>query len=304
MSAVSPPAMERVAPRQQGNWDWRAASNFNGGGAGGGLLAWAALAAAFGVDARGLTLAALVLLAFGLTCVWFEIGRPLRALNAFRHFGASWMTREASLAPPLFVSGLLAAWAGHVLLHILAGALGMLFIYAQARILAADKGIAAWRHPLCQSLVVTTGVTEGAGLLLCAAPFAPKLAVAGIALCLLVMLRLTVWRRYRAGLAGTGAPTGTIRALAAIDRELFWLGSLVPAILALLAAASGSPPLAVAAGALAVLGGWRCKFTLICRAAFTQGFALPKMPVRGVRNDRPAGAIRPGWAGANDAGRK
>ena len=37
----------------------------------------------------------------------------------------------------------------------------------------------------------------------------------------------------------------------------------------------------IAAGAGAVLGGIVCKFTLITRAGYQQGFALPKLPRRG-----------------------
>jgi phenylacetyl-CoA:acceptor oxidoreductase 26-kDa subunit len=48
-----------------------------------------------------------------------------------------------------------------------------------------------------------------------------------------------------------------------------------------------SPALAawlpLAAGALALAGGWWFKYTLVTRAGFNQGFALPVLPVRGVR---------------------
>ena len=64
----------------------------------------------------------------------------------------------------------------------------------------------------------------------------------------------------------------------------------IPASLLLLAlVASGSlgsasvaPALAVAGFAAVFAGAW-LKFTLITRAGFNQGFALPHLPVRGVR---------------------
>ena len=33
----------------------------------------------------------------------------------------------------------------------------------------------------------------------------------------------------------------------------------------------------------AIFAGWRFKFVLVARAAFNQGFALPRLPVRGTR---------------------
>ncbi|MDD5249525.1 MAG: dimethyl sulfoxide reductase anchor subunit [Rhodocyclaceae bacterium] len=293
MSTALPHGPNRIAPRQQANWDWRAASNFIAGGSGGGLLLWTALVALHGGDARLLQAGGLALIAAGLTCVWFEIGRPWRALNTFRHFGSSWMTREASLAPLLFVAGLLAVSSGQAILAAITGLLGLAFLYAQARILAADKGIPAWRHPRCRPLVVATGLTEGAGLLLCASGAAPRLWPVAVLLAALVALRQFAWRRYLAALANDGAPAGAIRALRRIDARFTWGGNAAPAVLALLAAVSATPLLAVVAGVLAAAAGWHCKYTLVCRAAFTQGFALPKLPVRG-RGTSGAG-IKPGW---------
>lgn len=299
MSTQLPQSPDRISPRQQGNWDWRAASNFIAGGSGGGLLLWSALIALQGGDVRLLQAAGLALIAAGLTCVWFEIGRPWRALNTFRHFGSSWMTREASVAPLLFASGLLALWSGEALPAITTGVLGLAFLYAQARILAADKGIPAWRHPRCRPLVVATGLTEGAGLLACAAVVAPALLPVAWLLALLAGVRLLAWQRYLAALNQDGAPAGALKALHRIDAEFRWGGNAVPAVLALLALATATPLLAAAAGALAVIAGWRCKYTLVCRAAYTQGFALPKLPVRG-RGKSGAG-VKPGW---NDISRR
>ena len=94
-----------ASPKQQHNWDWRAASNFIAGGAGGGLLLCAALAGLDAFATRAAILLALILIGSGLTCVWFEIGRPWRALNVYRHFATSWMTREAVVALGVFAAG-------------------------------------------------------------------------------------------------------------------------------------------------------------------------------------------------------
>ena len=90
-------------PWQQTSWDWRAAGNFIGGGAGTGLLVASSVFAAS--DASALTwllLCALALVGLGMVCVWFEIGRPLRALHVFFNPHTSWMSREGFAALLLF----------------------------------------------------------------------------------------------------------------------------------------------------------------------------------------------------------
>jgi phenylacetyl-CoA:acceptor oxidoreductase subunit 2 len=286
---------DRIAPRSQTNWDWRAAGNFIAGGSGGGLLLWGVLVALQGGDLRVLLAAGLALIGTGLTCVWFEIGRPWRALNTLRHGATSWMTREALLALLLFGCGFAALWSGQRWLAEATGLLGLAFVYAQARILRANVGIPAWRHPRCVPLVVATGVAEGAGLLLCASGFYPQLVPASFVLALLLALRWLAWQRYLDALSANAAPVGAIRALRHIDARFRWAGSALPAVLALLAGLAGLPMLAVVAGILTVTAGWRCKYALVCEAAFTQGLALSRLPVRG-RGVAGQG-VRPGWEG-------
>lgn len=302
MKAVKTRPGDRFSPHQQHNWDWRAASNFIAGGAGGGLLFAAAIAGLWGADVRALLVAGMALIGAGLTCVWFEIGKPWRALNVYRHLATSWMTREAAVAPFVFGSGALALLTGQQVFVLLTGFFGAAFVYAQARILAADKGIPAWRHPRCMPLVAGTGFAEGASLLAIAAPFvvphiAGQIVVATGALALL-LVRVLLWRNYLAGLRADGAPEGSLRALGAIDLPFLIYASLVPAVL-LLAGVLAAPVAGVAfmlAGVAAVAGGWWFKYTLVRRAAFTQGFALPHLPVRGRGTAGPA--VKPGWGGA------
>lgn len=289
-----------VAPRQQHNWDWRAASNFIAGGAGGGLLAFAALASLWGTDVRALLVVGMALIGIGLTCVWFEIGKPWRALNVYRHVATSWMTREAAVAPCVFVCGTLALLTAHPVFVLLSGAFGAAFVYAQARILAADKGIPAWRHPRCMPVVVATGFAEGAGAVALAMswllPVSAQQTGAAVLLALL-LLRLLAWRRYRAGLMRDGAPAGSLAALGAIDAQVLVAGTLIPALLLLVAMLPAQHRgLALGfAGVLAIGAGWLVKYTLVRRAAYTQGFALPHLPVRG-RGASGAG-VKPGWGG-------
>lgn len=286
-----------VSPRQQRNWDWRAAANFIAGGAGGGLLLFNALVSVEPGLIRAAILLGLMLIGGGLTCVWFEIGRPWRALNVYRHFGTSWMTREAFVALVLFPVGALALLTLQPLLVMLSGILGLAFLYSQARILAANKGIPAWRNPRSIALMIATGLAEGGGFLACVVSFG-TMPIGPVALGFLVILiavRAYFWKAYLAGLVADGAPDGALKVLDEFAPRFMLMSHVMPALLVLFALAGvpGSAVLVFAAGLMMVAGGWMLKYTLVRRAAFTQGLALLRLPVRG---GGPAGpAVKPGW---------
>lgn len=279
--------------RQQTSWDWRAAGNFILGGAGGGLIVCAALAETAGVVAPIRFLCGAVLVAAGLFCVWLEIGRPLRALNVFRQPRRSWMSREAIVAT-LLIPCAAAAALGVPGAAAAAALLAVAFVYCQARIVRAARGIPAWRLPEATTLVFTTGLAEGIGIVLATAPphggvTAALLLLAGV----LSLVRWGAWLAYRRALAASGAP----RALAVLDRAalpLQWAGTLVPLALLALAlafalATGGALDDALPAGALVLAGagmvatGAWLKFVLVTRAAFHQAHAIAVLPVRGVR---------------------
>jgi phenylacetyl-CoA:acceptor oxidoreductase subunit 2 len=274
-------------PWQQQSWDARAAGNFMGGGAGSGLVVFAALAG----GPAWLLPAAAALVALGLFSVFLEIGRPLRAMNVIRHPARSWMTREAMVAPLLFAT-VAAAWLGGARLAVLGGLAALTalaFVYCQGRMLQAAKGIPAWREPLTVPLIVATGLAEGGGLwLLLAAPAGPAALLPWLGFALALLARVALWLAWRRRLRA--AP----RALAAIDRagHAFKAATLLPLAIALWAVSSPLPPAAAVAlqalaGALALAGGLWFKFTLVTRGAYNQGFALPRLPVRGVRRIQP-----------------
>lgn len=248
-------------PWQQTNWDWRAAANFMLGGTGAGLV----IAAALALPApRPAVLVALLLIAGGLGAVWLEIGRKLRAIHVFFNPQTSWMTRESFAAVLFFVVSSI-----ELLFHsketLGAAALAALaFVYCQARILRAAKGIPAWRAPEAVPLVLATALAEGAGaaLLFDAGTFMLSLSA------LAVIARALAWTRYLSAAKQPG-------------RELMRLGTVAP--LALLLAAYYVPPAAPLAGLAAIAAGWRFKYVLVTRAAFNQGFSLPNLPVRGSR---------------------
>ncbi len=272
-----------IKPRRQTNWDWRAAGNFICGGSGSGLLLFSAIGTGPNPGYRPLALVALILIALGLFCVWLEIGRPLRSMNVLLHAQTSWMTREALVAPPLFLSGAAAAWTGAVVWIWLSALLAVLFLYCQARIVQAAKGIPAWRAQRTVPLLIATGLTEGVGLLALASTLtntAPQVWILATLLALLV-LRAMLWRAYWKELTEQKAPSKALAALNVVAIPMSGIGYWVIVALALLAMLPGFGVLAGAAGLLAVAGGWLLKYTMIVRASFNQGYALPRLPVRG-----------------------
>ena len=238
-----------MSPPQR-HWDARAAANFMFGGAGAGLIVAAAL-----IGERYSLLAGSVMIAAGLSAVWLEIGRKLRAVHVLFNPFTSWMTREAfaalMLLPLAFFDLLLAA------------PMALVFLYCQARMLRAAKAIPAWRAAQVVPLIVTTGLAEGAGIALWFSEDPALLLLFAIA----VAMRLFAWWRYRAAVRSS--------ALEPAGRTLLWVGTA--AALALL------PLAAPLAGLAAAAAGWTLKFALITRASFKQGFALPHLPVRGTR---------------------
>ena len=277
--------MNKPAPRfgaaLQTQWDLRAAANFIFAGSGAALLTLAAIAWFQAVPPLPVSATALCLVGLGLFCVWLEIGRPWRFLHVFFHPQTSWMTREASVAVVLFAAVLAGMWWRTPLLFTAAGALGLLFLYCQGLILRAAKGIPAWREPAVVSLLVSTGLAEGAALLwlFLLLGAAAQQAWLLYALCALLLLRLGAWLRYRQKLAAADAPAAALAALDGLHRPYLFGGNLAP--LALLLSSPLLPafakPFGLAAGGLALLGGWGMKLILITRAARAQGYALGKL---------------------------
>ena len=232
----------------QRNWDARAAANFMLGGAGAGLVACAPL-----TGNPYATLAGLAMIAAGLGAVWLETGRKLRAAHVLFNPFTSWMTREAFAALLLFPLGLF--------FPLLAAPVALVFLYCQARILRAAKGIPAWRAREVVALVVSTGLAEGAGLALV---FSAQRWLLGVFAAALVV-RYFAWRDYRAAVRS--------EALEPAGRALGWLGTGAALVLLPIA-----PP--IAGLAAAACGAW-LKLALVTRASFKQGFSLPHLPVRG-----------------------
>ncbi|MCA8868327.1 MAG: dimethyl sulfoxide reductase anchor subunit [Rhodobacteraceae bacterium] len=291
-------------PNQQTNWDWRAASNFIFGGAGSGLVVCLVFAA-LGVSYPWLyLLVSLALVGTGLALVWTELGRPFRFANVLRHPKTSWMSREAYAAIFLMAFGLLSLLSGHPLAYFAAGISGFAFLYCQTRMLNACMGIPAWRVQTSVLLFVSTGLAEGASLLLIigylirsvdqGATIGP---IAYVLVLAFVALRWVAWVSYRNSLLAS-APTLVIDGLNRFNGMVQVLGHIVPLILIIAAItvpgiSALQPVMFVLAALIALSTGWFIKFFVVLLIGSNQGYAIPVTPERG-----PAGIVfcdKPGW---------
>ncbi len=277
-------------PWQQTSWDWRAAGNYICGGAGTGLLIASALfdtaAPASLTSPDWLVFTGLALVGLGLLSVWLEIGRPLRALNVFINPWSSWMSREAIISVVLFPAGL-AAMLGFAGWLWVTAVLALGFLYCQSRMLPAARGIPAWRSAWLSPLFLLTAACEGCGIFLLLGFLHGGVTDAVlIAFPLLLILRVMAWQRYRRSVDASLA----LPARRVLDRahlHLASLGTTVPALLLLSGwwfGGTAQSLLLALAGISAVWAGVNMKYMLVTRAAFNQGFALFRIPVRGVRD--------------------
>jgi len=262
----------------QNVWDWRAAGNFMFGGTGSSLLFLVGLFSFPEVPLPLIGLTALFFVAMGLFLVWLEIGRPLRFINVYFNPWTSWMSREAFVAVVVFVLALLGIVLELPLVTLLGGIAGLFFLYCQARILKASKGVPAWREPAIMQLIPVTGLAEGAGLLLL---MNALLGVSNQGLLLLfvalLVLRIWAWSYYKKQLVIHEAPEGALAELKKINLLTLVAGNILPLLLCVaFIKANSFPFLLTIAGALAVLAGWLIKFTIVTKAAHYQGFAIMK----------------------------
>ena len=272
-------------------WDMRAAMNFILGGLGSGAAVTTYIFSlyedlAFGGIRMVFSIAAAVM-AVGLFFVWLKIGRKLRAAYVILRPQTSWMSREV-YAVAVFAVGLAGSWVlphnGWLWLAAL-GAAG--FLYAQARILQASKGIPAWRTPRMTWMLVLSGLAEGAGLNAVIAGILPHALSLGVALpivgIILLVLSAALWRNYVDNAREYGISQTARRVLEKATPRLYVFGHLAPIIAYFWVIAWTDAPiwLLVLPGVLAIAGGAYWKAVVITRAAHQQPFMLAKFPHRG-----------------------
>ena len=280
--------------KRQTFWDFRAAMNFTLGGMSSGLMIVSFLALLFGgvteESLQTLFVIAGIGMAIGLFFVFLEIGRKERFLNVLKRPHSSWMTREtyavAVIYPAIVADLIWPQWTLHGLVFL--G--GVAFLYCQAMILYAAKGIPAWRAPLIPVMLMASGLFEGVGLLLLVLVLLATqtvgmnlVAFAGI---VLAIINISLWRGYSNSAEHVGIGPLARRVLRGMTPLLHVVGHAVPLALLALGIGAGAESdaglwLLGLAGLAAVVGGVLWKFTVITRACYQQGFALPKVPQRG-----------------------
>ena len=272
-------------------WDLRAAMNFIMGGFGAGLI----IMAYFTHVAGGLDEAAMIkmfagagaIIAIGLFFVWLKIGRKLRALYVILRPQSSWMSREVYAVAILFGAGLadfvFPFWA----LHTLVAAAALVFLYCQARILHASKGIPSWRVPAMPWMLMASGLLEGVGLVAIILAISPQNMSAPILLpvtgLVLIAVNAILWRNYVSNAKTNGIGPHSRIILFSHTLKVHAIVHLFPALLfiAVIALPTLPPMLLGAAGVLILIGGAYWKGLIITRACHQQGFALAKFPQRG-----------------------
>ncbi|MCC6201698.1 MAG: 4Fe-4S dicluster domain-containing protein [Gammaproteobacteria bacterium] len=288
--ALADPSNPLTGPHQPW-WDYRAAMNFMLGGMSSGLMFLAWLTHQFfGLPQDAfvrLTTAAGAVMAVGLFFVFLKIGRKARFLNVLLRPQSSWMTREtyfvAIIFPALAVNLLVPqAWLPAVI-----GLGGLGFLYCQAKILHASKGVPAWRAPLMPWLLTATGLLEGSGLYALAHAVAPAALPYGSAAATLgafaTLATGVLWLRYRLGAKAAGIEPLARREIDRISSLVSGLGHAVPLLgfLTLAATSAVAAPVAFVTGAAAIAGGLFWKYRILTRAGFLQSHAMPKLPRRG-----------------------
>jgi phenylacetyl-CoA:acceptor oxidoreductase 26-kDa subunit len=182
------------------------------------------------------------------------------------------------VAGPLLASAAAGAWFANPALILLAGILALGFLYCQARILRASRGIPAWRQAEIVPLIFATGIAEGAGFFLAAGSQSSLFALLALAACL---AREGAWFVYMRGLAQSGAADKALRVYTSLGTKALRVVQIAALAGLPVAMVLDSEPGIALAGLLAAATGWGMKFVIITRAAFTRSATIAFSPVRG-----------------------
>lgn len=300
-------------------WDFRAAANFALGGMSAGFAAIASIFYGMGFlslpSTQGAFALAMLGMAVGLFAVFMEIGRKRRFLFVLLRPQSSWMTRETYAVALFYPAALLAVispnvqWAEGAVF--VAGVSAAAFLFCQARILYAGKGIPAWRASQVPWLICLTGLLEGVGCLAVIAAAKPNVlsgadsmaSIGGVGATLSV-LGLLAWCSYLEAAMSGGVPPLARGSLRRTDLWIRWGGYVLPAgaFIALCVppiTEAGQILLLILGGASAVVCGIALKISLVTRASYQQGYAIPRMPQRGSGNRAAPIRLDPGVVTVN-----
>jgi phenylacetyl-CoA:acceptor oxidoreductase subunit 2 len=197
---------------------------------------------------------------------------------------SSWMSREVwavGMLYPLIAANFL--WSSPQL-WLATGFAGAAFLFCQARILYAAKGIPAWRVPLIPALVIASGLTEGAGAaMLALTTLGQTMLPPALALLSLILVPATaaLWYIYVRRAPQNRIPAMARDVLTGItDVLLMWWA--VAAVILLACLLLAPPPAYFAfAGIMLIATGAIWKTMVIVHASHQQGFVLPQAPGRG-----------------------
>jgi DMSO reductase anchor subunit len=255
-----------VAMERQRVWHWPAVINFMLGGAGAGFYIFAALVG----DAARAWLGP-VLVGVGLAVLALEAGRPFRAHHLLRNLGQSWMSREVLAAMIFVATASLDVYRPSMALTVVAVISALVLVLCHGLIIYRARAIPSWNVPVMPVLVISSGLTAGAGVALLVLPH--LMAAAGLAC---VVVDLAAWLAY---LRWTHEPafwraTQTLRGRGSLLMTV-GVGHLLPgALLALLLANPHTGYASFVAGAAMIVGSLSQKAEIILRAGYLRTIAL------------------------------
>lgn len=270
-----------IAGVRQQVWRTPAVLNFALGGLGAGFYLAAAVA---GGEARAVAawLGPILVLA-GFVAVAAEAGRPRRGPRVLARVATSWMSREAVLGGAFAALAVLEIAAPGPWLRALAAGAALAYALAQGRILAAARGVTAWSVGVMPGVFLASAAVSGLGLLLVVDGLTgrpPGVQRLGATLLVLVGA-LGLWLAYL-GWKREGHFAHAVRSLREGPGALAVVGGGYVAPLTLVAAALAvdAPGLAVAAGALMVLGQAAAKWLLIVVAGELRPITLANLTLQ------------------------
>ncbi len=271
-------------------WDWRAAMNWCFGGLSSGAIVmlwlWSLVIPIPPQQHALINLALAVLMGAGLFFVFLKIGKKPRFWRAILRPQTSWMTRELYAAVFFGLTLLTSLHQPSPSALALTAMAAFLFLFCQARILYCARGIPNWRAPLIPWMFIATGLLEGVGLIGIIFGSGNGISALASMAVLLIFVNAGLWMAYRKTARSVGIPPLSRAVINDASTTLHLIGHGLAAALFIscLVFSDSSQIWLVMAGTTTIASGFFMKFTIIVRAGYHQGYALPRLPQRGSNN--------------------